>query len=75
MNYEVALKVRKDKHLDEAILFLVENGYDAYLNYDDKYPILCFTASDKYPILCFTASEDTVREIEYEQKKARTKDA
>jgi hypothetical protein len=64
MNYEVALKVRKDKHLDEAILFLVENGYDAYLNDDDK-----------YPILCFTASEDTVREIEYEQKKARTKDA
>ena len=42
------MTITDDRLLDDAVLFLVYNGYSVYVNNDDKNAIrLCFTTTDE----------------------------
>lgn len=57
--YEVALKITDSTLIDQAILFLVYNGYNVYLNNNDE----------KEKLLCFGTTSEEVTETGYEKKK------
>jgi hypothetical protein len=43
--YEVAIKITDNKHVNNLIISLVRQGYSVYYNDDEN--VVCFTATDE----------------------------
>ena len=57
--YEVAMKITDTTLIDQAILFLVYNGYNVYLDNEDKSDVQ----------LCFGTTDEEITETDYEKTK------